>query len=365
MITYVSTRSAAQHARVPDDQPQERRSEPSQRRTLRRGVALGAGVTAAAGVLATMASVAGAAPQPTVGQVQKTVNQLTAQQDAAVQAYDQTQQQLTAARQRLALVNREVATDQARFKAMRNEIAAIASNAYESGTMTSMGALFTSNNPQAVLNQASVLLQLSSDRSAQIKQFIATARELAAAQQSARRTEQAVAGLDAQRLARKKSISRSLNQQKAVLATLTAQQQAQVTATMQGAGGTSAPQQSPVPTNSQAGRAVAYAYAKLGDAYVYGATGPSTFDCSGLAEAAWAYAGVSIPRTTYEQVAALPAVSTSNLQPGDLLFFSGDSHVGIYVGGGFLIDAPHTGAVVEKVALSGWYSANLDSAARP
>ena len=65
---------------------------------------------------------------------------------------------------------------------------------------------------------------------------------------------------------------------------------------------------------------------------------------------------MSIPRTTYEQVAALPAVSTSDLQPGDLLFFAGDSHVGMYVGGGMLIDAPQTGQDVEKVALSGWYS---------
>ncbi len=98
---------------------------------------------------------------------------------------------------------------------------------------------------------------------------------------------------------------------------------------------------------------------------MYGATGPSSFDCSGLVQAAWASAGVSIPRTTYEQVAALPAVSTSNLQPGDLLFFDGDGHVGIYVGGNMLIDAPQTGENVEKVALSGWYAANLDSAARP
>ena len=58
-------------------------------------------------------------------------------------------------------------------------------------------------------------------------------------------------------------------------------------------------------------------------------------------------------------------MSTSNLQPGDLLFFDGDGHVGMYVGRGYLIEARQTGLDVEKVALSGWYSANLDSAARP
>jgi cell wall-associated NlpC family hydrolase len=319
----------------------------------------------AAGALATFAGSAGAAPKPTVSQVQKSVDRLTSQEDQAAQQYDQSEQQLSSAKQRLALVNREVKTDQAKFESMRSEIAAIASTAYENGNMTSMGALLTSNNPAAVLSQASVLLQLSSDRSAQVTEFIQTARQLQQAQLTAVRTKQAMATLDAQRLARKKSINKSLSQKKALLATLTAQQQQAVRTTSTIGNGGTTKATNPVPVSGAAGQAVAYAYSKLGDPYVYGATGPSTFDCSGLVQAAWASAGVAIPRTTYAQVAALPAVSTSNLQPGDLLFFDGDGHVGIYVGGGYLIDAPQTGLDVEKVALSGWYSANLDSAARP
>lgn len=331
---------------------------------MRRGLAIGASVVAA-GALATLASSAGAAPKPTVGQVEKSVNRLTSEEDQAVQQYDQSEQQLGSAKQRLSLIDREVRADQAKFESMRSQIAAIASTAYENGTMTSMGALLTSDNPQAVLSQASVLLQLSSDRSAQVNEFVEAARQLQGAQLTARRTEQAVASLDAQRLDRKKSIGKSLAQKKAMLATLTAQQQQTVAATTTpGLGGTTTASD-PVPTSSQAGKAVAYAYSKLGDPYVYGATGPNEFDCSGLVQAAWAYAGVSIPRTTYEQVAALPAVSTSDLEPGDLLFFDGDGHVGMYVGGGYLIDAPQTGEDVEKVPLAGWYSANLDSAARP
>ena len=362
----MSTRSAAQHARVPDEPHGDPRVKPHRRGALRRGIALGASAAATAGVLATMASVAGAAPQPSVGQVQKTVDHLTSEQDQAVQQYDLTAQQLTQAKQRLALVNREVKTDQAKFRSMQDEIASIAATAYESGTMTSMGALFTTDNPQAVLNQASVLLQLSSDRQAQVQEFISAARQLTSAQQSASRTEQAVASLDAQRLARKKSIGQALSKQKAILATLTAQQQQQVASTSTiGAGGSSTPVTNNIPVSGAAGQAVAYAYSKIGDPYVYGATGPSTFDCSGLVQAAWASAGVAIPRTTYEQVAALPAVSTNDLQPGDLLFFDGDGHVGMYVGGGYLIDAPQTGSDVEKVPLAGWYAANLDSAARP
>ena len=229
----------------------------------------------AAGALATFAGSAGAAPKPTVSQVQKSVNRLTSQEDQAAQQYDQSEQQLGSAKQRLALVNREVKTDQAKFESMRSEIAAIASTAYENGNMTSMGALLTSNNPQDVLSQASVLLQLSSDRSAQVTEFIQTARQLQQAQLTAVRTKQAMATLDAQRLARKKSLSKSLSQKKALLDTLTAQQKQTVTTTSTIGNGGTTKATNPVPVSGAAGQAVAYAYSKLGDPYVYGATGPS------------------------------------------------------------------------------------------
>ncbi len=121
------------------------------------------------------------------------------------------------------------------------------------------------------------------------------------------------------------------------------------------------------PTGTQAEKAVAFVYGALGCPYVYGATGPCQdgYDCSGLTMMAWASAGVSIPRTSYGQ-ATLPSVSESDLQPGDILEFAGDSHVGLYVGGGMLIDAPQTGEDVEKVSLSSsWYASNFDGAVRP
>jgi len=100
--------------------------------------------------------------------------------------------------------------------------------------------------------------------------------------------------------------------------------------------------------------AVEYVISKLGDEYVYAATGPDTFDCSGLVQAAYAAAGISLPRTTYTQVTAGTAVtSAADLKPGDLVFIMGSDpegdlpgHVGMYIGDGLVIDAPHTGAVV-------------------
>ncbi len=127
------------------------------------------------------------------------------------------------------------------------------------------------------------------------------------------------------------------------------------------------PDQYKGPTATQAEKAVAFAYDQLGCPYVYGGTGPcsSGFDCSGLTMEAWLSAGVSIQRTSYEQLDSLPRVSIGSEEPGDILVYAGGSHVGIYVGGGKLIDAPHTGADVELVPMSGWYSSELYAIVRP
>ena len=104
-----------------------------------------------------------------------------------------------------------------------------------------------------------------------------------------------------------------------------------------------------------AATAVAYARAQVGKPYVYGATGPDAFDCSGLVMAAWAAAGVSIPRTSEQQWAQLPHVSTP--QPGDLVFYTGSpidpppGHVTMYAGGGQMIEAYGTGVPIRVTAL--------------
>ena len=120
------------------------------------------------------------------------------------------------------------------------------------------------------------------------------------------------------------------------------------------------------PTGTQADKAVAFAYAQLGKPYVYGATGPSSYDCSGLVQAAWAAAGVAIPRTTFEDWDDLPHIPVSAMVPGDLIIYDGEGHVAIYVGDGYIIDAPHTGAYVERVPYDeSWYVDNEDGVLQP
>ena len=332
---------------------------------LRSVLTLGA---AAAVVLAGAAGAAEAQPQPSISQVQHRLARLTSEEDRVVQHYDQVAQELSGARQRLSLVNRAVARDRRRFTAMRGQIAQLAAFAYENGNLSSPVAMLTSGNARTVMSQASFLSQLARSRHQQLQQYISAARQLIAAQRTAQRTATAVAAIRDQLARQKTSIARLISQQKAILAKLTVQQQAAVTI---GAGGATSGTYTGT-TSTQAGKAVAFAFEVLNahTPYVYGGTGPpgpsGGYDCSGLVQAAWAAAGVSIPRDSYSQWASLPHVPMSSIRPGDLIFFDGEGHVGIYVGNNMIIDAPQPGMDVEEISLSSsWYASTLDGAARP
>jgi cell wall-associated NlpC family hydrolase len=130
----------------------------------------------------------------------------------------------------------------------------------------------------------------------------------------------------------------------------------------------SAPQPATTATTTQAptgappskhGGVVGIAMQYLGTPYRWGGSSPSTgFDCSGFTMYVFSQAGVSIPRTVSTQYAAGVPVARSELQPGDLVFFNGLGHVGIYIGGNQFIHSPHTGDVVKISAMTGYYSSN-------
>jgi peptidoglycan DL-endopeptidase CwlO len=338
---------------------------------LKSSVAVVAGLTVALAGLATYAGTAGAAPQPSITQVEAKVNQLTSQFDQANQQYDQAAQQVSQARVKLSAANKQVVTAQVQFKKLQGAVAEIAAASYENSNMTSIAGLLSSNDPNAVLNSASLLMEISQGRNQQLSAFLVAAQQLKTTQQQAQRTKDALAVVEKQKLDQKQKASKALSGEKSVYANLTSEQQATVQATtVGGSGGTTTPTGGTFTgsTSTNGGQAAAFAVSKLGCPYVYGATGPCNdgYDCSGLAQAAWAAAGVSIPRTTYDDWASLPHVSMSSLVPGDLILFDGEGHVAIYVGDGKIVDAPHTGADVEEISLSeSWYAENEDGAVRP
>jgi peptidoglycan DL-endopeptidase CwlO len=117
----------------------------------------------------------------------------------------------------------------------------------------------------------------------------------------------------------------------------------------------------PPPTH---GGVVGIAMRYLGTPYVWGGASPSGFDCSGFVMYVFAQVGVSLPHSSYAQYGYGSPVSRGDLQPGDLVFFDGLGHVGIYIGGGSFIHSPHTGDVVKISSLSGWYASTFVGARR-
>jgi peptidoglycan DL-endopeptidase CwlO len=127
--------------------------------------------------------------------------------------------------------------------------------------------------------------------------------------------------------------------------------------TVSGVGvGASTPEGSTVAPPSVHGGVVGIAMQYLGVPYVWGGSSPRGFDCSGLVMYVYGQIGVSLPHSSYAQFNMGSPVSLSQLQPGDLVFFTGASHVGIYIGGGQFIHAPHTGDVVKISSLTGYYA---------
>ena len=337
------------------------------RSRIRRGVAIAAGLVAVGG-LAVFASAAGAAPQPSVDQVQARINQLTSQFNKVSEQFDQASQQLSAAQSRLSQVRVHLNHANAQFQAAQANVAQTAAAAFEDTGATSIAGVLTSGDPSVVLQQGSLLMELSGSRNAETQQLLTDASQLAGVEQEMQRTESGIAGLKSQLAAHKTSLGKLIATEQATLGGLTVPEQQAVVNNSIGANGSSAPQQYAGPTGTQADAAVAFVFSQLGCPYVYGGTGPchSGFDCSGLVQAAWASAGVQIPRDSYEQFAALPHVPLASIEPGDILVYNGEGHVAMYVGGGYIIDAPETGMNVEKIPMSTpWYADSLVGVLRP
>ncbi|MWA01203.1 hypothetical protein F8568_012590 [Actinomadura sp. LD22] len=276
--------------------------------------------------------------------------------DKKVEEYNQNTEKLKVAQKKLAAAKKASTEEQASFDKQRSAIAQMAADAYKNGDSTDVTGFVGSGDPQAVLDQAAVFTQLSEQRSSQLTQFLATAQRLRREQAQAQSAYNDVKTKHDELAKAKKDLDKKVKEQKKLV-------QQTGGASSGGSGGTGGTYNGPA--SGSARTALNFAYAQLREPYHYGATGPDSWDCSGLTMKSWAAAGVNITRTTTSQWAAVKHVSLSNIQPGDLVFFSGLSHVGMYVGNNQFIHAPHTGTVVQIASLSGYYRSNLYGVGRP
>ncbi|MCX5399209.1 C40 family peptidase [Streptomyces sp. NBC_00102] len=293
-----------------------------------------------------------AEPRLTTAQVKAKVDQLYRDAEAATERYNGAREKAGEAARSVDALRDEAARRTALLNDSRHELGSLAAAQYRSGGLDPALQLLLTSDPDEYLERSSYVA-MAGDRQAGAISGIR--RQIAGIDQVRARAEDESAVLadrEAELARHKKKITSSLADARKLLHTLTAAERAGYedasgTGGSSGTGGTSAAPGAVAAPNSRAAQAVAFAYGALGKPYVWGATGPSAYDCSGLTQAAWQAAGVSLPRTTYTQINAGQRVSRSQLAPGDLVFFySGISHVGLYIGDGKMIHAPHPGAPI-------------------
>jgi cell wall-associated NlpC family hydrolase len=330
---------------------------------------------------ATAAASGGAAqaePRQTPAQVKAEVDSLYRQVEAATEKYDGTKEDADRTRSSLNSLRDEAARTQDRLNTAREALGSVVAAQYRNGGLDPAMQVALSSDPDTFLQNASVAERATSRNAQAVGRVQAELTQLGRLHST---TDSRLTTLSAQQrqlAGRKAEINEKLGAAQALLARLSPPERgAYETGSMNGTHGTgtgltgdsdrsgttasagnaatagTAAASRAAAANPRAAAAVTFAQRALGKPYVWGATGPNGFDCSGLTQAAWKAAGVSLPRTTYTQINAGQRVSKSDLAPGDLVFFySGISHVGLYVGGGKMIHAPHPGAPVRLAPIS-------------
>jgi cell wall-associated NlpC family hydrolase len=300
-----------------------------------------------------------AEPQLSPARVKAKVDELYKEAEAATEKYNGAKEKADHAEERLSSLRDEAARKEDRLNSARDALGSVAAAQYRSGGLDPALQLALSDDPDQYLEGAAFAERAGSRQAAAVGQVRRQLREIEQLRGAAHVELTSLRSRQAELRRTKKTVTGKLDAARRLMSGLTDEQRAQL-GDAGAAGGTgqhasrsaardlgALPTGSAVAPNSRAAAAVSYAYGKLGSPYVWGATGPDAFDCSGLAQAAYRAAGLSLPRTTYAQINAGRRVSRSELLPGDLVFFySGITHVGIYVGNGQMIHAPNPTAPV-------------------
>jgi cell wall-associated NlpC family hydrolase len=309
--------------------------------------------TAAAAAVALSSQAANAAPseKPSKDEVKSKVDKLYEEAEKATEKYNGAKEKQDKLEKQIGTLQDNVARGQEELNTLRDGLGSLATAQYRSGGIDPSVQLFLSSNPDDFLDQASTLDQLSGQQVEALKKIQEKQRSLAQQREEASAKLKDLADTRTELGKKKKEVQGKLAEAQKLLNTLTAKEKAALDAEQARASRTSersALDSGGTAASGRAGAAYAAAQTKLGSPYVYGATGPSSFDCSGLTSWAYAQAGVSIPRTSQEQANAGTRIySQSDLQVGDLVIFYGDQHhVGLYAGNGQVIHAPRTGTVV-------------------
>jgi cell wall-associated NlpC family hydrolase len=327
--------------------------------------------------------------QSVLGQIQELDSSL----ERAIEAYNLANVKLNRIKHNLSENTHALGVAQKSLKNAQKQLSARLVDMYTSGDQNpGLAVLLGASSLDEALSRMDAVDRVSQQDTVVLSQVIRFRREVKHRQQYLKHAHAEQVQVVAERNAARASIESQLGQRKALLNSirgeiehlkaqeaarqaelkrqLEAQQAQQQAAARQAAvapavptaapssSSPSPPSVAPPPTPSHGG-VVGIAMQYLGTPYVWGGASPSGFDCSGFVMYVFAQVGISLPHSSYAQYGYGSPVSLSQLQPGDLVFFDGLGHVGIYVGGGSFIHAPHTGDVVKISSLSGWYASTF------
>ncbi|MET9395904.1 NlpC/P60 family protein [Streptomyces sp. NPDC006624] len=390
-----------------------RKSRPTGSRVA--GIRTPALATAALTSVALLSQSANAAPEaddrPSLEEVEKKVDDLYRQAESATDKYNAAKEKTAKQRKRVDTLLDDVAQRTQKLNEAREELGSFAAAQYRTGAAAPDTATFLlADTPQDYFDQTQLMDRMTGRQKVAVDDFVTQQSETMKKRQEATESLRTLTESQGDLKTAKATVQRKLADARELMSRLTAeekarlaaiekekqeeaarkaaelarqqaaQQQAQEEAARQQesdtsttapeSGSSTSPSAPTAPADSsyatKAEKALAFARAQIGKPYVWGAVGPGSYDCSGLTQAAWKAAGVTLPRTTYDQVDAGTTVPLSQALPGDLVFFYDDlSHVGIYIGNGMMIHAPKPGTYVREESIYYDGESSIHSVVRP
>ncbi|ELS55639.1 putative NLP/P60 family secreted protein [Streptomyces viridochromogenes Tue57] len=357
--------------------------------------------------MALLSQTANASPsaddKPSLEEVEKKVDDLYRQAESATEKYNAAKEKTAKQRKRVDTLLDDVAQRTQKLNEAREELGRSAAAQYRTGAAAPDTATFLlADTPQDYFDQTQLMGRMTDRQKESVDAYFTQQSATMKKRQEATRSLETLTESQNDLHTAKATVQRKLSDARELLSKLTAEEKARLAAiekrkqeeaarkaaelarqqaeaerrgqeaAQQESGesasgsGTSDPSATDPSYATKAEKALAFARAQIGKPYVWGATGPDSYDCSGLTQAAWKAAGVDIPRVTYDQVNGGTTVSLSNARPGDLIFFYDDvTHVGLYIGNGMMIHAPKPGTYVREESIYYDGESSIHSVVRP
>ncbi|MDG4861868.1 NlpC/P60 family protein [Streptomyces sp. T-3] len=360
-------------------------------------------------LLTQSANAAPSEPKPSLEEVQKKVDDLYRQAGVATQQYNAAKERTEKQRGQVDDLLDQVAKRTDKLNDARRELGSIAAAQYRNGSTSATANMLLADDPQQLFDQRQLMSRMSGNQQAAVDEYkdlqaeatekrgeatkslasltdaqddlrtsksdvqskLTEARELLSkltAEEKARlaaieKKKEEEARKKAEELARRQAAAEEAAKRKAAEEAAQKEQEEQESGSDSGSGSGSDSGSTGDSYAAKAEKVINFAEGQIGKPYVWGATGPDSYDCSGLTQDAWAAAGITLPRTTWDQVKVGTTVKVADAKPGDLVFFYDDiSHVGIYIGDGKMIHAPKPGTNVRTESI---YYMPIHSVVRP